>query len=411
MALTLLVSNNANSVLSASINATSTTLSVNTGAGSLFPAAVEGQSFFKLTIIDAATGQLNEIVHVTARNGDVFTILRGQEGTVARAWSANDIVANMLTAGTIRYLIDGITNLPVASLTQAGITQLSSATNSDAENVAATPKAVKDALANVGNVKTVNTLSPDNAGNVQLTASDVSAYSKSESDGLYIPKSSIGVNNGQVMTVNARYPSENNLTTAFMSGDTPGLSSATGEKRPSLEVSNNGNKYASAALMFHREGDFATYFGLDTDNALAIGGYSLENARYRIFHEGFTGNLSTQTDAQNRANAAEQNAKNYTDSRISAVTNTASKSDTGWFKDTATGMMFQWGTVGLGSDVQVAFPVAFPTACISVQMTQSNSTNGSNSSSNISATSRNKNGFISHIYTDEISADWLAIGY
>lgn len=155
MALTLLVSNNANSVLAASINATSTTLSVNTGAGSLFPAVVAGQSFFKLTIVDAATGQLNEIVHVTARNGDVFTILRGQEGTVARAWSANDLVANMLTAGTIRYLVDGITNLPVASLTQAGITQLSSATDSDAENVAATPKAVKDALANAVNIDVI----------------------------------------------------------------------------------------------------------------------------------------------------------------------------------------------------------------------------------------------------------------
>jgi hypothetical protein len=57
-----------------------------------------------LTLVDAATGQLSEIVHVTAKSGDVLTIARGQEGTSARAWSANDIAANMLTAGTILLL-------------------------------------------------------------------------------------------------------------------------------------------------------------------------------------------------------------------------------------------------------------------------------------------------------------------
>ncbi|WP_223878988.1 hypothetical protein [Kluyvera genomosp. 2] len=33
-----------------------------------------------------------------------MTIERGQEGTVARAWSANDIAANMMTAGTLSYI-------------------------------------------------------------------------------------------------------------------------------------------------------------------------------------------------------------------------------------------------------------------------------------------------------------------
>lgn len=105
MALSLLASNNAQTVLAAGINSTATSLTVNAGTGTLFPSPVEGTSFFKLTIIDAATGSLTEIVHVTARNGDVFTIQRGQEGTVARAWSANDIAANMMTAGTLSYIL------------------------------------------------------------------------------------------------------------------------------------------------------------------------------------------------------------------------------------------------------------------------------------------------------------------
>lgn len=105
MALSLLAANNAQTVLAAGISSTATSLTVNTGTGTLFPSPVAGTSFFKLTIIDAATGTLTEIVHVTARNGDVFTIQRGQEGTVPRAWSANDIAANMMTAGTLSYLL------------------------------------------------------------------------------------------------------------------------------------------------------------------------------------------------------------------------------------------------------------------------------------------------------------------
>ena len=105
MALSLLAANNAQTVLAAGISSTATSLTVNTGTGTLFPSPAAGTSFFKLTIIDAATGSLTEIVHVTARDGDVFTIQRGQEGTAPRAWSANDIAANMMTAGTLSYIL------------------------------------------------------------------------------------------------------------------------------------------------------------------------------------------------------------------------------------------------------------------------------------------------------------------
>lgn len=105
MALSLLAANNAQTVLAAGISSTATSLTVSTGTGTLFPSPVSGTSFFKLTLIDAATGSLTEIVHVTARAGDVFTIQRGQEGTVPRAWSANDIAANMMTAGTLSYIL------------------------------------------------------------------------------------------------------------------------------------------------------------------------------------------------------------------------------------------------------------------------------------------------------------------
>jgi len=132
MALTLLAANNAQTVLAAGISASATTLTVNTGTGSLFPTPVSGTSFFKLTIVDAATGQLTEILHVTARSGDTMTVSRAQEGTTARAWSANDIVANMLTAGTIALLA------PLASPSFSGTPTAPTPTTGDSSTQLAT---------------------------------------------------------------------------------------------------------------------------------------------------------------------------------------------------------------------------------------------------------------------------------
>lgn len=104
MALTLLANNNAKSVLAAGISASATVITVGTGAGALFPTPVSGQSYFKLTITDAATKTISEIMHVTSVSGDVMTVIRGQEGTTPRVWSANDFVANMMTSGTLELL-------------------------------------------------------------------------------------------------------------------------------------------------------------------------------------------------------------------------------------------------------------------------------------------------------------------
>lgn len=104
MALTLLATNNAESVLASAISATDTSLIVSAGTGAEFPDAVAGESYFKLTITDAATGSQVEIVNVTAKTGDIFTIERAQEGTLARAWAANDFAANMMTADTLNVI-------------------------------------------------------------------------------------------------------------------------------------------------------------------------------------------------------------------------------------------------------------------------------------------------------------------
>lgn len=111
MALKLLANNNAKSVLAAGISASATVITVGTGAGALFPSPVSGQSYFKLTITDAATKTISEIMHVTSVSGDVMTVIRGQEGTTARVWSTNDIVANLMTAGSLLSFLQISNNL------------------------------------------------------------------------------------------------------------------------------------------------------------------------------------------------------------------------------------------------------------------------------------------------------------
>lgn len=95
----LLFANNATTTLFDPITSGATTANLSPGTGALFPALGSGQQFIG-TLVDAATGLVTEIVHVTARSGDTITIVRGQEGTTAHAWLAGDTFANYPTAGT-----------------------------------------------------------------------------------------------------------------------------------------------------------------------------------------------------------------------------------------------------------------------------------------------------------------------
>ncbi|MGY0573712.1 hypothetical protein ACTGJ9_023695 [Bradyrhizobium sp. RDM12] len=95
--------NNANTILAAPINTVATALQVAAGTGGAFPTPVANQPFL-LTLIDAATQTVSEIVLVTQRVADVLTIVRAQEGTTAKAWLGGDICANLVTAGTVQNM-------------------------------------------------------------------------------------------------------------------------------------------------------------------------------------------------------------------------------------------------------------------------------------------------------------------
>lgn len=129
----LLASNNATSTLAGPISPSSTALNVQSGAGAEFPSPGANQ-YFTVTLNDASTGLLVEIMWCTNVTGDTLTVQRGKEGTTAQSWLANDLVGNFWTAGSMAAMAQqgqlqsnlanqapdvGSVNALVASLTPA----------------------------------------------------------------------------------------------------------------------------------------------------------------------------------------------------------------------------------------------------------------------------------------------------
>ena len=105
-ALIELYANNANSVLANSITSSTTTINLDPGTGVLFPQPVAGVSFFRMTITESTSpNSVIEIVYVIGRSTDQLTVIRGQEGTTAIAWSVNDLVANEVTKGMLEQFL------------------------------------------------------------------------------------------------------------------------------------------------------------------------------------------------------------------------------------------------------------------------------------------------------------------
>lgn len=91
-----LFTNNAATTLASSILVGDTSLTVAAGTGGLFP-SLAGSQYFYCTLSNVG-GSVIEIVKVTARSSDTFTIVRAQDNTTASAFSAGDKVELRLTA-------------------------------------------------------------------------------------------------------------------------------------------------------------------------------------------------------------------------------------------------------------------------------------------------------------------------
>jgi hypothetical protein len=107
MGTTLAVTNNATGSLSAGITAVATTLDVKAGEGALFPSTAASAYFYVTLQKDSGAW---EIVKVTTRATDTFTIVRNQDSSTgsAMAFSADDIVTLRPCAEVINDLKSAI---------------------------------------------------------------------------------------------------------------------------------------------------------------------------------------------------------------------------------------------------------------------------------------------------------------
>lgn len=94
-----LFANNAAGKLAAPIDATDTTLVLETGQGERFPTLGEGDHF-TVTLAEVQDGVevAWEILSVIGRIGDTLTVARGFDESLPRAWAAGTIAELRLTA-------------------------------------------------------------------------------------------------------------------------------------------------------------------------------------------------------------------------------------------------------------------------------------------------------------------------
>ena len=113
-------------------NVTSTATSIQLSSSANLPVLSAGQ-ILPITLNDAATGAVYEIVYCTAISGAVLTVTRGQENTTAVAWLSGDTVFGSFTAGSVATL-------------NGSSGQVFQAADSTAGTQEATPRAQADTL-------------------------------------------------------------------------------------------------------------------------------------------------------------------------------------------------------------------------------------------------------------------------
>lgn len=120
------VTNNAFGTLSAGINTSDTTVTLDSGQGARFPTLGAGDYFFG-TIVDTSNNL--EIVKVTARSTDSMTVVRAQDDTTATAFAIGDRLELRPTAALFEDIIDNASVDGVTSNSTSGTAMTISSSN------------------------------------------------------------------------------------------------------------------------------------------------------------------------------------------------------------------------------------------------------------------------------------------
>ena len=118
------VTNNGFGTLSAGINSSATTVTVDSGQGARFPSLSSGDFFFA-TLVDTSNNL--EIIKVTARSTDSMTVLRAQDNTTARSFTIGDRIELRPTAALFETILSEST--PANDSITTAMLQADSVTN------------------------------------------------------------------------------------------------------------------------------------------------------------------------------------------------------------------------------------------------------------------------------------------
>lgn len=141
--MTIKFTNNATTTLASGINSSVTSLSVASGTGALFP-TLSSPDVFYATLANVA-GTV-EIIKVTARSTDAFTIVRGQDGTTPLSWAAGDKVELRPTAAGLAAMAQTANNLSDLASTTTARTNLGAAALAVAQTFTAAQRGTVSAL-------------------------------------------------------------------------------------------------------------------------------------------------------------------------------------------------------------------------------------------------------------------------
>lgn len=164
--------NNATTTVPGTTNNVTTTITVATGTGALFP-TLAGSEFFIATLVntvalDPGFGQM-EIVKVTARSGDVMTVVRGQEGTSGTNFPAGILFELRPTAQAFNNIYTEVlelesTKATIASPTFTGDPKAPTPTTGDDDTSLATTAFVHNTLATSSYSRVMGQLGFNNSG-------------------------------------------------------------------------------------------------------------------------------------------------------------------------------------------------------------------------------------------------------